>query len=205
MATAQTLQHGYMVGNQLFATAAEAREFMRLPQVKAALSALVKGDPAFAEFLLTNQDEIENAFEVGTIARVTKAERNKLNKAFDYIAEALKGDLKAKFVVDNIEAAKDSFRWPAVKRLKEEEKAAATMSALAALADETVAQWLVTNKDALLAAYSAGVEKRAPPPGNGLAEYLAAKQAGPEALAAYNAAKAEREAAKAAAAKAAKA
>ena len=201
--TAKTaLKQVYLVNGQPFDTAAEARDFMRMPQVKAALSALVKGDPAFTEFLLDSQEEIEKAFEVGVIARVTKSERAKLNKAFDHIAEVLKGDSKAKFVIDNIEAAKESFRWPAVKRLKEEEKEAATLAALTKLTDENVAKWLVTNKDALMSAYQAGVEKRAAPAGNGLAEYLAAKKAGPEALLAYQQAKA---AAKAAAAEASKA
>lgn len=187
---ATTLKQGYIVDGQVFDTAAEARDFMRKPQIKAALSALVGGDQGFLNFLLTNQEEIEKSFEAGVIARVTKSERTKLNKAFDYIAEALKGDSKARFVVENIEAAKESFRWPAVKRLKDEEKAAATLLSLTKLADEKIAQWLVTNKEPLLAAYDAGIEKRAAPPGNGLKEYLDAKKAGPEALAAYQAAKA---------------
>jgi hypothetical protein len=205
MATSSNaLKQVYMVEGVAFDTAAEAREFMRQPQVKAAVSVLVGGDANFMQFLLTNQDEIEKAFESGVIARVTKAERTKLNKAFDYIAEALKGDGKAKFVVDNIEAAKESFRWPAVKRLSDDEKAAATLAALTKLADEKVAGWLLTNKVALLGAYGAGVEKRAAPAGNGLAEYLAAKKAGPEALAEYQAKQAAAKAAKQAEAAAAK-
>jgi hypothetical protein len=194
MATS-ALQQGYIVDGKIFATAAEARDFIRQPQIKAALSFLVGGDANFTNFLLENQEEIEKAFEAGVIARVTKAERNKLNKAFDHIAEVLKGDSKAKFVVDNIEAAKESFRWPAVKRLKEEEKVAATLTALTKLGDEKVATWMITNKDNLMKAYSAGVEKRPAPTGSGLAEYLAAKKAGPEALAAYTAAKAAAKAA----------
>ena len=204
MATSTALKQVYMVDGVAFDTAAEAREYMRQPQIKAAISVLVGGDVNFMQFLLSNQDEIEKSFEAGVIARVTKAERTKLNKAFDYIAETMKGDSKAKFVVDNIEAAKDSFRWPAVKRLTDEEKAAATLVALTALADEKVATWLMTNKTALLGAYAAGVEKRAAPAGTGLAEYLAAKKAGPEALAEYQAKQAAVKAAKAAEALAAK-
>lgn len=186
---ATTLKQGYIVDGKVFDTAAEARDYMRLPQIKAALSVLVGGDQNFVTFLLDNQEEIEKSFEVGVIARVTKSERAKINKAYDYIAEALKGDSKAKMVVENIEAAKDSFRWPAVKRLKPEEKAAETLAALTKLADEKIAQWLVTNEEVLMNAYAAGVEKRAAPASSGLAEYLAAKKAGPEALAAYQAAK----------------
>lgn len=194
MATS-ALKQGYIVDGRVFDTAAEARDFMRQPQVKAALSFLVGGDANFTNFLLENQEEIEKAFEAGVIARVTKSERNKLNKAFDHIAEVLKGDSKAKMVVDNIEAAKESFRWPAVKRLTAEEKEAATLAALTKLGDEKVAKWMVTNKENLEKAYSAGAEKRPAPTGSGLAEYLAAKKAGPEALAAYTAAKAAAKAA----------
>lgn len=193
--TKTALKQGYIVDGQIFDTAAEAREFQRQPHIKAAINVLVGGDANFAAFLLGNQDEIEKSFEAGVIARVTKAERVKLNKAFDHVAEMLKGDSKAKFVVDNIEAAKESFRWPAVKRLSEEEKEVATLVALTKLADEKVAQWLVTNKVAVLAAYQAGVEKRAAPAGSGLADYLAAKKAGPEALKAYQEAKAAAKAA----------
>ena len=189
------LKSGYIVDGQIFDTAAEARDFMRLPQVKAALSKLVEGNADFMAFLLENQEEIEKSFEVGVIARVTKSERAKLVKACDHIVEVMKNDSKAKFVIDNIDAVKESFRWPAVKRLKEEEKTAATLAALTKLSDEKVAQWLIANKDALMAAYEAGVEKRAAPQSGGLAEYLAAKKEGPEALAAYQA---KRAAAKAA-------
>lgn len=195
---ATTIQHGYFVNGQLFKTAKEASDFARRPQVEAAMLVLANNDADFAKFLVDNEDEIEAAFEVGTIARVTKSERTKLEKACDYIAETLKDDSKAAFVVANIQAVKDSFRWPAVKRLKPEEKAAAALEALAKLADESVAQWLITNQEAVLAAYETGVEKRQAPAGSGLQDYLAAKKAGPEAMAAYQAAKA----AKAAAAKA---
>jgi hypothetical protein len=194
MATS-ALQQGYIVDGKIFSTAAEARDYIRQPQIKAALSFLVGGDANFTNFLLENQEEIEKAFEAGVIARVTKSEKAKLAKAFDHIAEVLKGDSKAKFFVENVEAAKESFRWPAVKRLSAEEKEAATLAALTKLGDEKVAKWMITNKDNLMKAYEAGVEKRPAPTGSGLAEYLAAKKAGPEALAAYTAAKAAAKAA----------
>ena len=198
------LKQGYVVAaadgtQKIFDTAAEAREFIRLPQVKAAINALVAGDENFGKFLLENQDEIQNAFEAGVIARVTKAERNKLAKALQELLTVQNGKLK--FLQDNHEAVLESFRWPAVKRLTPEEKTAATKEALVKLSDENIATWLITNRDHLERAYAAGVEKRAAPAGNGLAEYLAAKKAGPEALAKYTAAKAAaKEAAKNAAA-----
>ena len=194
MATA--LKSGYIVDGKIFDTAAEARDYQRLPQVKAAVKALVGGNDNFATFLLENQEEIEKAFEVGVIARVTKAERNKLKKALEELVTV--SNSKLKFLQDNTDAILESFRWPAVKRLKEEEKVAATMTALTQLADEKAAKWIVDNRAAIEAAYQAGVEKRLPPTGSGLADYLAAKKAGPEALAAYQAAKAAaKEAAKA--------
>lgn len=103
-ATTTALKQGYIVDGKVFDTAAEAREYMRMPQIKAAISALVKGDVNFSTFLLENQEEIEKAFEVGVIARVTKSERTKLNKALDHVVATLANDSKAKFVVDNAEA-----------------------------------------------------------------------------------------------------
>lgn len=186
---------------KVFATAAEARDYLRKPLVEKALKGVAGGDANLTKFLQENEDEIQKAFEVGTVSRVTKSERNKLTKALDYICEAMKLDAKAKFVTDNAAAIKESFRWPAVKRMNDEEKTAATKEMLTKLADENAANWIIKNKDAILNAYQAGVEKRAPPANSGLAEYQAAKAAGPEALAAYNA---KREAAKQAAAAAKK-
>lgn len=193
----------YMMNGKVFETAAEAREFERLPQVVAALNLLVGGNSEFQQFLLTNKDEILKAFEAGVIARVTKAEKNKLSKALD--ALKLVSDSKLRFLQENADAILESFRWPAVKRLKPEEKAAETMTALTALADEKAALWLVANREALERAYEAGVEKRPAPTGGGLEEYLAAKKAGPEALAAYQERKAKAKAEAKAAADAAKA
>lgn len=194
------LQQGYIVDGQFFATAAEARDFQRKPQVKAALSKLVGGDANFVQFLLDNQDEIENAFDTGVIARVTKSEKAKLQKALEEVKSITNGKLK--FIQDNADAILESFRWPAVKRLKPEERDAAVLESLTKLADEKAAKWLLANKENLMNAYQAGVEKRQAPANSGLAEYLAAKKAGPEALKAYTEAK---EAAKAAAKAAAEA
>ena len=125
------------------------------------------------------------------------AEKKKLEKALEQVKTIT--DPKIKFIQENAEAILDSFRWPSVKRMSAEEKVAATLASLTALADANAANWIVSNKDEIVAAYEAGVEKRQAPAGGGLAEYQAAKAAGPEALAAYNA---KREAAKAAKAKA---
>lgn len=201
----EQIQQVFSAGGKNFATRAEANDFLRAPKIEAALKVVTGGNAALATFLKTNEDEIQKAFEAGVIARVTKAERKRINAAFDYVANTLKDDPKARYLVENIEAAKESFRWPAVKRLKEEEKVAATMAALTALADEAAATWIVANRAQLENAYNAGIEKRAPPPAGGLMEYQAAKKAGPEALAAYMAAKKARDEKAKADAKAAKA
>jgi hypothetical protein len=197
-----TLQKGVMTADgKWFATVGEAKDYLRKPLITAALKKVANGNENLAQFLLENDDEIQKAFEAGTVARVTKAERNKLKKALDHLCSL--GDTKLRFITDNAEAVLDSFRWPSVKRLTAEEKAAETMKALTALADAKAAEWVIANKDAILNAYEAGIEKRAAPGGTGLAEYQAAKAAGPEALAAYNKARDEKKAAEKAAKKAA--
>lgn len=193
MATA--LQQGYIVDGKFFATAAEARDFQRAPLVKKAMLLVTGNNADFAGFLIENQEEIEKAFDSGVIARVTKAERKLIAKAFDEIKSLQNGKLK--FLQDNAAAFIDSFKWPAVARLKDEEKADAAMTALTKLSDEKTAKWIYDSRASLEAAYSAGVEKRSAPAGSGLADYLAAKKAGPEALAVYQAKKAAEKAAKA--------
>lgn len=180
------LQKGVMTHDgKWFATAAEARDYLRAPMIKAALKKVANGDANLADFLLEHEDEIQKSFEAGIVARVTKAERNKLKKALDHLVTIT--DSKLRFIQDNADAVLESFRWPSVKRLTAEEKAAATLAGLTALSDANAAKWIIANKDAILDAYEAGIEKRAAPPAGGLAEYQAAKKAGPEALAAYNA------------------
>lgn len=194
MATA--LKQGYIVDGKIFDTAQEARDFQRMPQVKAALFAISGKNQDFADFLYENQEAIEAANDQ-TIKRVTKSERKAIAKAFAELLAVNNGKLK--FLQDNAQAFIDSFKWPLVNRLKPEEKVAKTKEALTKLADEKVADWIVANYAALQMAYEAGVEKRAAPAGSGLAEYLAAKKAGPEALAAYQVKKAAEKAAKASA------
>lgn len=196
------IQAVYAFNGVNYATAAEARDAMRTPLVKGALLRAVNGDAKFADFLFDSQDEITKAFEAGVIARVTKSEKKKLKAALVELKTLLNN--KVRFLQDNADAILESFRWPSVKRMTEDEKSAATMAALVELADENAAKWIVANKAVIDAAYNAGIEKRAAPPAGGLAEYQAAKAAGPEELAAYRArkdakvaaAKAEKDAAK---------
>jgi len=141
-----------------FETAAEARDYLRKPLIETALKRIAAGDANLAGFLLEQQDEIEKAFEAGVVARVTKSERGKLKKSLEYLKTVT--DPKLKFIQDNSDAVLESFRWPSVKRLTPEEKAIETLTMLKKLADENAANWIAKNKDAILAAYEAGIEKR---------------------------------------------
>jgi hypothetical protein len=197
------LQKGVMTPDgKWFSTVTEARDYLRKPMVEAALKKVAGGDANLATFLYENEDEIMKSFEVGTVARVTKAEKNKLEKALAHLATIT--DNKLRFIQDNAAAVLDSFRWPSVKRMKDEEKAAATMAALTALADANAAKWIIANREKIEEAYEAGVEKRQAPAGGGLEEYQAAKKAGGAVFEAYQAKRAKAKAdAKAAAKKAA--
>ena len=145
-----------------FDTMAEAQSYMRRPKIKEALVKATGGNAELADWLLDHQEQVEVAFETGTIKRVTKSESKKLADALAYIAETLAGDKKAAFVVDNVDAVKDSFRWPSVKRMDEAEKANAARNSLVAASEgnEELATWIIENKTAVLEAFEAGVEKK---------------------------------------------
>ena len=111
--------------DRTFESKAEAADYLRRPKVLEALNKLTEGNAELNTWLFDNRESVEMAFETGTIKRVTKQEAKKLGEALDYIANTLAGDKKAAFVVENIAAVKDSFRWPTVKRMTDEEKATA--------------------------------------------------------------------------------
>lgn len=173
-----------------FDTKQEAMAYLRRPDIIAALLSIEGVQQKLADWLVEHQESVEMAFETGAIRRVSKAEAKKLKEAMAHVAEVLKDDKKAAFVVENVDAILDSFRWPSVKRMTEEEKATAARNSLVVVSEgnEDLANWIVANKDAVLAAFQAGVEKRAVNP------------KASEALAAYRAKMAAEKAAKVAAA-----
>lgn len=187
-----------------------AVDHLRKPAIKAAMTAVAGGKAELADWLITHQEQVEIAFETGTIRRVTKTESNQLAKALEALKK-VEGVPGIKFLQENTGAIADSFRWPSVKRMDEAEKATVARNTLVAASEgnEELASWVIANKDAILAAYEAGVQKRevSPKASEALAAYQAKKSAealaaataaGPEALAAYHAKVAEKAAAKAA-------
>ena len=210
----ETIQKAFVVNGKIFATQAEATDYLRRPKILAALAKVTEGNDELSNWLLEQQERVEVAFETGTIRRVTKSEKSKMDAALDRLVELAGDDKKAKYAVENIGAIKDSFRWPAVKRMDAAEKATAARNTLvlAAEGNESLADWIVANKDAILAAYDAGVIKRevSPAASNGLQAYREEKakqkkileEQGQEALDKYLAdKKAAEDAAKAAAKK----
>lgn len=151
--------------DRTFESKAEAADYLRRPKVLEALNKLTEGNAELNTWLFDNRESVEMAFETGTIKRVTKQEAKKLGEALDYIANTLAGDKKAAFVVENVAAIKDSFRWPTVKRMTDEEKATAARNSLVATTggQEDLAVWILANKEGILEAFQAGVVKRAMP------------------------------------------
>jgi len=170
---------------KVFATKKEALDYLRRPKIEAALKKLAPDNADLVGWLLENQERVEMAFETGNIRRVTKSERNKLEKAVKHLVEEYGNDTKLAFVVEHAASVVESFRWPSVARMDEDEKRVTARSSLvlAAEGNEKLAEWIIANRDAVLAAYEAGVEKRVINP----------KAA--EALAAYRAQKAQEKAA----------
>ena len=165
-----------------FDSKAEALDYLRRPKIKAALMVVTKGNEELSEFLVENQDLVNNAFDTGTIRRVTKAEKKKLDKAVDSLVEAAEKDSSlakdCAFLVENAEAVKESYRWPKVKRMTPEEKAlAATNTLTAATNDPKLAAWIIENEEIILESYKAGKTKRpvSPQAEAGLEAYRAGK------------------------------
>lgn len=191
-----------------------AADHLRKPAILAAMTAVAGGKKDLAEWLVQHEEQVRMAFESGTIRRVTKSESKQLEKALDALKE-ISGNSGIKFLQDNVAAIKDSFRWPSVQRMTPEEKATAARNTLVAASEgnEQLADWVIANKDSVLHAFEAGVQKREinSKATEALAVYQAkkaaeerakAEAAGPEALAAYEAKLAEKAAAKAAKAQA---
>jgi hypothetical protein len=148
---------------QTFSTKAEAMAHLRRPKILAALKAVTGGRAELGDWLLANQETVENAFETGTIRRVTKSETKRLEKA----CEALKGLDKGihkdlLFLIESADAVKESFRWPSVKRMDDEAKAVAARNTLMLATENNgeLVDWILAQKDAILESYKAGVEKR---------------------------------------------
>jgi hypothetical protein len=194
---------------QQFATKAEAMEHLRAPQIRDALLTATGNNADLADWLVKCKESVTSAFDTGTIRRVSKADKKKLDSSIEALVAIDDVLLKSAlgFLIDNSDAVADSFRWPAVRRMTEEEKAFAAMNTLTAAADgnETLAQWVLDNKDSILAAYEAGKVKRkvSPKATEGLAAYRAekalekaAREESPEALEAYMADKKVRDDAK---------
>jgi succinate dehydrogenase flavin-adding protein (antitoxin of CptAB toxin-antitoxin module) len=134
--------------------------YIRLPLVKAAIMPLANSNEEFTQWLIDNEEEITNAFEVDTIRRVTKKEKAALSDALNKITEMNNPDLT--FITDNATAILESFRWPTVRRLKDEEKLIAARNNLNILTkeDQELVEWLLKHKEALMEAYEAGKIKR---------------------------------------------
>lgn len=162
-----------------FETMAEAKTYLRRPKIKEALLKLTKYDEKVAAWLLDNQETVENAFETGVIRRVSKSERNKLEKALNAIVEA--ANPKFAFVAENADTIKEVFRWPTIKRLTPEEKDGAIRRTLmnATENEEAFVQWIIDRKEEILECYKAGIEKREvnPKAASALAAYRERKAA----------------------------
>lgn len=175
---------------QAFESKQEAMDHMRKPKIRGALLVVTNNNSELADWLLDKQEFLTSTFDIGTIRRVTKSERNKLNKSLDYIAndEELSKNPKLAFLVEHKETIVEVFRWPTVKRMNDEEKEVVMMRSIENATDGNLelANWIVANKDRILEAYKAGIPKRtvAPEAQAALAEYrakMAAKKAAKEA------------------------
>lgn len=173
------LQKGWVVGDQVFKTKSEAEDYMRKPQVIAALTTLAENEES-AEWIYANKDELVECYRAATIRRVSKADKKALAKSLETLTE------ENGFLFENKDIILEVFRWPTVKRGEGAENliTAALMDVCGE--DENLVDWLIANKVELLEALDAGKVKQQPSQKamEGLARYReqqAAKKAAAEA------------------------
>lgn len=174
---------------QTFDTKAEALDHLRRPKILAEMEKITGNNSELSEWLVDNQDEVMAAFDAGTIRRVTKSEKNKLTKAVDAIVESVADNAelskKIAFFLEHKDVVIDSFRWPKVKRMKDEEKETLAKNTLMKASDNQtdLVDWVMANQEKVLAAYDAGKEKRevSPKATAGLNAYREARKAEKEA------------------------
>ena len=181
------LKRGYIVGDKVFKTKAEAEEHLREPVVLEALTTLASDDADSAKWLLENRDLIIATYRAGKIRRVSKAERKMLVTALEEITEG--------FLFDHRAAVISSFRWPTVERGTDEAEATKTAFMEVCEDNEPLADWLIDNKDALIEAYNTGKPKRevSEKAKEGLAKFQAKRKAEKEARLKAEAEAAEKE------------
>ena len=176
-----------------FDTRQEAVDYLRRPHMTKAFNSLNNDNGDLTNWLIENQENIESIFESTKVQRVTKSEKKQLEKALEAIKAS--EDKQFDFVIKNADAILNSFRWPAVKRANEEEQNAIILAKFLELTskNEELSNWLLTNKDAILDGYEAGVVKREinPKATEALAQYRAKKAAEKAAAAPAEAPKTE--------------
>jgi hypothetical protein len=169
----------------IFPTKAEAVAYERKPKILAALMVATANNNDLSVWLMDNDEQVLAAFDAGTIRRVTKSDRKKLKIAIDHLiaqqTEATVAEPKLSFLVEHGLDIIDTFRFPTVKRMSEEEKANAAHNTLMLASDnnEGLVDWVVANEAAILAAFDAGKVKRevSPKATAALAEYRNKKAA----------------------------
>lgn len=187
------IQTGFVVDGQVFQTRALATAYLQRPAQLAALKAVTGNDVDLSNWLIDNKTAISDAFEAAKVKRVTKSEKNQLEKALNAVVEAASTNKHFLFIAENHKAILESFRWPSVKRGDESEQEATIRQAFIDLIGEDnlpLVDWVISNKEPILIALAAGEPKREVSP------------KATEALAAYRAKKAAEKAEKEAAEKA---
>jgi len=148
-----------------FNTKAEAEQHNRLPVIMNDLIVVADGQEKLAKWILDCQKHIKELFALGKVKRVTKSDRNRLQRGLKKLSEIHEDrgmGVDVAWIVENSEALVKGFKWPGQKRLKDEELQEALQEKASELTngDQELATWIIASKDAILKAYEAGKPKR---------------------------------------------
>jgi len=168
---------------KIFESKKEAQDYLRRPKIKEALQSVTEGNDELSDWIIENTDELEGAFQTGTIRRVTKNDRTKYEKALEHAATL--NDPKLAFLVENKTDLVNGLRWPSVTRIKADEKEAAIKAELMALTEqnEEIVDFLIDKRAKIFEALEAGKVKKEinPKATEGLAKWRAEQKAKKEA------------------------
>ena len=165
------LQKGYIYDNQIFPTLAAVEDYQRKPKVMAALKKLIDDTPS-EEWCYENRTTIIESFKVNNSRHFLKTEKAHLEKALKAVVAF--GDVEFEdatmtgmqkdmaFLLEHWEQSLNTFKWPTVKKLPEEDQIVAVHAALNAIegSSEELSTWIYENIEDLTVALDTAKVKR---------------------------------------------
>jgi len=165
------LERGYIKDGKVFPTLAAVEEYIRGPQVKEALKKLVN-DTDSENWIYDNREDIVGAFNINNSRHFLKTEKAQLRKALDAVVTLGGAEFEDEgmskiqkdmtFILENHDQIQATFKWPAIKKLKDEELAVAVSETLGKIEGSSadLTKWITDSIEDIKVALDTGKIKR---------------------------------------------